>query len=147
MTRPFGNPLDIEKAVLVLKKPGQPQSEESVERHRKFAERATVIESLRRIRVAKSRRHEGCAEAVKRSPIVRLSLAVTAALLHSGLAIGPLSRQPRAMHSANSCEAPVVWNPSRPGTEISVRHVHHAQGHLIERSRFRPFSPAWSRRR
>ena len=47
----FENLLDMEKEVLVLKKPGQRPSEESVERDRKFAERATVIESLRRIRM------------------------------------------------------------------------------------------------
>jgi hypothetical protein len=61
---------------LVLKKPGQKQSEESAERERKFVARATVIDSLRRIRLDKHIVTKTRRKAVKQSAIIRRSGAI-----------------------------------------------------------------------
>lgn len=42
---------DLEHEILVLKKPGQTQNEESIERQRKFDTRAQAIETLKNLRI------------------------------------------------------------------------------------------------
>lgn len=126
----FDNLLDMEREILVLKKPGQRQSEESAERDRRFAERATAIDSFEKNQDEQSRRHEDTAEAVKRSPIVRRSLpsrqrffiaAWRPALGHDTYRYNQprCIRRIRAKHLSQGTLHGQV-------SEISVQHVHHA---------------------